>query len=138
MTPAVPASLRASVRRRAQGRCEYCLLHEDDAWESHQPDHVVAVKHRGQTVEDNLAWTCGHCNRFKGTDLASIDIATGKIVRLFNPRLDHWPRHFRLAGGRIVPRTAVGRVTESLLRLNRPDRLLLRLTLARKGLYPRW
>ena len=36
--------------------CEHCLLHEEDAMLAHQPDHVIAVKHRGVTHESNLAW----------------------------------------------------------------------------------
>jgi hypothetical protein len=137
MTEDVPAALRRRVRKRARGRCEYCLLHEEDAWEPHQPDHIVAVKHGGLTRDDNLAWTCALCNRSKGSDVASIDRETGRVVRLFHPRRDRWSRHFRLEGGRIVPRTSIGRVTEFLLRLNRPDRVRVRQTLAAKGLYPR-
>jgi len=137
MSDDIPSRLRAQVRARAAGHCEYCLLHEDDAWEPHQPDHIVARKHRGASAEDNLAWTCSVCNRRKGSDLASIDEVTGKVVRLFHPRRDTWSRHFRLAGGRIVPRTNVGRVTEFLLQFNRPDRVQVREILHRKRLYPR-
>jgi hypothetical protein len=86
MSKAVPASLRALARDRAGGCCEYCLLHEDDAWISHEPDHIIATKHRGRTEESNLAWTCLACNRHKGTDVASIDEATGRVVRLFHSR----------------------------------------------------
>jgi 5-methylcytosine-specific restriction endonuclease McrA len=137
MSQDIPAPLRTLARERARGRCEYCLLHEEDAWEPHQPDHIIALKHRGLTAEDNLAWTCALCNRHKGTDLASIDGETGRVVRLFHPRRDRWARHFRHDVGRIVPQTAGGRVTEFLLRLNRADRLRVRQTLAAKGLYPR-
>jgi dihydrofolate reductase len=34
----------------------------------------------------------------KGTDVASIDLQTGQLVRLFNPRQDRWADHFRSAG----------------------------------------
>jgi hypothetical protein len=133
----VPAPLRVHVQERARFRCEYCLLHEDDGWEPHQPDHIIARKHRGETVAENLAWTCALCNRYKGSDVASIDSVTGRVVRLFDPRRDRWTRHFRLHEGRILARTAVGRVTEFLLQLNRPDRVRVRHILSRKGLYPR-
>lgn len=136
MSADVPHTLRLLVQDRARCRCEYCLLHEDDAWEPHQPDHVVARKHRGLTVAENLAWTCAVCNRHKGSDVASIDETTGRVVRLFHPRRDKWNRHFRFDDGRIVPRTTVGRVTEFLLQLNRPDRLRIRQILSRKGLFP--
>ena len=137
MNDALATVLRAEVRARARHRCEYCLLHEDDVWEPHQPDHIVARKHRGLTESANLAWTCSVYNRHKGSDVASIDEATGNIVRLFHPRRDIWTRHFRLVGGRIVPRTSVGRVTEFLLQFNRQDRVQVREILHGKGLYPR-
>jgi hypothetical protein len=137
MSDEVPSTLRALVQDRAGFRCEYCLLHEDDSWEPHQPDHIIARKHRGLTESENLCWTCAVCNRHKGSDLASIDRQTGRIVRLFHPRRDQWTRHFRLSRGKIVPRTAVGRVTAFLLQLNRPDRVQVRSILHDKGLYPR-
>lgn len=137
MSEVVPAALRALVQARAKGRCEYCLLHEEDAWVPHEPDHIIAIKHRGRTEESNLAWTCLTCNRHKGTDVASIENETGRVVRLFHPRRDRWARHFRLHGARIVGRTAVGRVTVLLLQFNRRDRLSLRHALLAAGCYPR-
>jgi len=137
MSAEIPAVLRALVQDRARMRCEYCLLHEEDSWQPHQPDHIIAVKHRGPTESANLAWTCTLCNRHKGSDLASIDVNTGRIVRLFHPRRDQWSRHFRLNRGRILARTAVGRVTIFLLQVNRPDRVQIRRVLHDLGLYPR-
>ena len=70
----------------------------------------------------------------KGSDIASIDLVTGQMVGLFNPRTQRWSEHFRLQeDGRIVPLTAVGRVTETLLRLNLPDRLEVRANLNGAG-----
>jgi hypothetical protein len=127
MTKRVSAAMRRRVRDRAGGYCEYCLTHEDDSLFAHEPDHIVARKHRGPTVAENLAWTCLVCNRFKGSDLSSIDVQTGKLVRLFNPRTDRRSDHFRLAkSGRIIPLTPVGRVTVSLLKLNLPNTVEVR------------
>ncbi len=50
MSEVIPAIVRSAIRARARGRCEYCLLHEDDSWWPHEPDHVIATKHRGQTT----------------------------------------------------------------------------------------
>jgi 5-methylcytosine-specific restriction endonuclease McrA len=133
----VPAALRRLIKARARGRCEYCLIHEDDSHFPHQPDHVVAQKHRGPTHEDNLAWACYLCNLLKGSDIASVDIESGQIVRLFNPRSDQWTNHFRLDNGQIVPLTPVGRVTEYLLQFNQPQAVQERRWLVEARRYPR-
>jgi 5-methylcytosine-specific restriction endonuclease McrA len=134
----VPAATRRRIRDRVNGCCEYCLIHEDDVLLPHEPDHIIATKHRGTTDDGNLAWTCFVCNRGKGSDLSSIDIETGKLIPLFNPRTDRWSEHFRLdRDGRIVPLTDVGRVTEYLLKFNRPEHVELRRTLVKARRYPR-
>lgn len=131
MSEYVPAELRRQVRERSGYRCEYCLLHEDDSFLPHEPDHIIAVKHRGETTEGNLAWTCFVCNRGKGSDIASVDDVTGAIVRLYNPRTDTWEEHMVLSkDGSVAARTAIGRVTVSLLRLNRPELLAIRKLIA--------
>ncbi|MBL8888416.1 MAG: HNH endonuclease [Planctomycetaceae bacterium] len=82
----------------------------------HEPDHIIAVKHRGDTNAGNLAWTCFVCSRGKGSDLASVDEISGEIVRLFHPRTDLWDDHLELMeDGSLLARTAIGRVTISLL-----------------------
>lgn len=132
----VSAALRREVRERAGERCEYCLLVESQAFFPHEPDHLIAQKHGGKTVLANLALACFDCNRFKGSDIASIDSVTGEIVPLFNPRTQRWSEHFLLQDdGRIVPLTAVGRVTETLLRFNLPERLEVRARLLTLGEY---
>ncbi len=132
----ISAALRREVRQRAGERCEYCLLAESNSFFPHEPDHLIAKKHGGETVSENLALACFDCNRFKGSDVASIDVLTGRLVGLFNPRLQRWSEHFRLEGGRIIPFTEVGRVTEVLLRLNLPARVEVRERLAASGEYP--
>jgi hypothetical protein len=41
---------------------------------------------------------CRLCNRFKGSDIASLDPASGTLLPLFNPRSDVWEEHFRVEG----------------------------------------
>jgi 5-methylcytosine-specific restriction endonuclease McrA len=98
----VPPSLRNAVRLRAGDCCEYCGIHEDDAFEAHEADHIIAVQHRGVTTADNLAFACWECNRRKGLSLSSVDPDTGEIVRLYNPRRDVWSEHFFLDGVNIL------------------------------------
>ena len=122
----ISAALRRQVRERASERCEYCLLLEVKAFFPHEPDHIIAQKHGGQSALNNLALACFDCNRFKGSDIASVDPDTGVITPVFNPRIDRWSGHFQLERGRIIPLTAVGRATERLLRLNLPHRIEIR------------
>lgn len=84
--PSIPSSLRQLVIERAQGKCEYCLIHQEVSIYSHEVDHVIARKHGGQTVAKNLALSCLSCNRHKGSDLAIFDPISNEIVPLFNPR----------------------------------------------------
>lgn len=134
----VAQTLRRFVADRADRLCEYCLIHEADTFFGCQIEHVIAEKHGGASTADNLAYACVFCNRFKGSDVASVLPETGQIVRLFNPRIDRWASHFSLDRGsmRIVALSAIGTVTVKLLNFNHADRILERLTLARSGRYP--
>jgi hypothetical protein len=137
VTTYISNNLRNLVINRANFRCEYCLLAQDDEpIYPHEVDHVIAEKHSGQTHEDNLAYACFYCNRFKGSDLASLDPLTGEITSLFNPRTQVWAEHFALDGPVIVPLTAVGRTTAFLLKLNRPRIIQRRTYLIQLGHYP--
>jgi hypothetical protein len=121
--PDVSTALRTQVRHRARSRCEYCLAPESVTLFEHEIDHIVALKHGGETIGENLALCCTLCNKYKGSDLASIDPDTGKMEPLFHPRRHHWQDHFELRGASIVARTATGRATLRLLHLNRPERV---------------
>lgn len=128
--------LRAEVARRAGYRCEYCLIHEDDAGFPLQVDHVLSRKHGGQSSFDNLAYACILCNRYKGADIASVEPRSGEVVRLFHPRQDRWADHFELEDAFIRARTAQGGATLRLLRLNSPERIAERGILQALGRYP--
>lgn len=136
MSVYIPVTVRDAVRERSHFQCEYCLFPEAESFFPFEPDHIIALKHRGETVVDNLASSCLECNRFKGTDIASIDPETASIVRLFHPRRDRWTDHFQFRGALIIPKTDVGRVTVSLLQLNRPKVVAIRALLLDQGRYP--
>lgn len=137
MSPSyVSSGLRREVYQRDLGRCEYCLLSQEDAYFPHEPDHVIAEKHGGATTAENLALACFDCNRFKGSDIASIDPDTGHLVALFNPRTQKWNEHFSLRSGSILAMTPIGSATARLLKLNLPARIEAREELARRGRYP--
>jgi 5-methylcytosine-specific restriction endonuclease McrA len=50
---------------RARYYCDYCLIREEDSGFPHQTDHIVTLKHGGDSAVDNLAYACGLCNRHK-------------------------------------------------------------------------
>lgn len=52
------AELRQLVWQRASSRCEYCHVPADVALLPFQIDHIIAEKHGGLTVADNLALSC--------------------------------------------------------------------------------
>lgn len=132
----IPADLRREVIARAGNCCEYCLLSQMDVFFRFEVDHIVSIKHDGQTASDNLCLSCPDCNAFKGSDIASADPTTGNATFLFDPRLQDWRDHFRLNGAIIEPLTPEGRVTVFLLRLNYPDRVTDRKELLEFGRYP--
>src|ERR1700689_2087305 len=96
----IDAALRDLVRLRAASLCEYCRISERLTLAEHEIDHVIAIKHGGQAVAENLALCCTVCNRFKGSDIASIDPETGQLTPLFHPRLDRWSDHFEFTMAR--------------------------------------
>jgi HNH endonuclease len=130
-------ALRREVSTRAQSRCEYCLYPEARSAFSHQVDHIISRKHGGSSSLDNLAFCCIFCNLYKGSDVAAIDTRTGELVRLFHPRLDRWPDHFRISGAIIEALTLQGEVTARLLRFNHAQRVAERALLQAAGYYPR-
>ena len=133
----ISAALRREVIERAGGCCEYCLSSMEDKSLDFAIDHIIAEKHGGATTVDNLGLSCYWCNSFKGSDLSSVDWeADATIVPLFNPRQQRWENHFYLDGLRIVPSTAVGRVTAFLLQMNAVERIKERRILIELGVYP--
>jgi hypothetical protein len=129
-------TLEELVWERAHSCCEYCQMPQEYDGFTHEIDHVIAKKHEGPTAAFNLALACFPCNNRKGTDLAGIDKLTKKLTKLFNPRRHKWERHFRWDGPYLVGRTAIGRVTITVLDINAVDRVLLRQSLIDEGVFP--
>ena len=122
--------IRRDVRLRANNRCEYCERHQDDSPLARlQIEHIIPKKHGGSSVFENLALACVDCNLRKSSDLAGFDPATGSLTRLFDPRTQRWPDHFRWDGAFVVGLTDVGRTTVRVLDLNSEERIISRITL---------
>lgn len=123
----------ALVRKRARSQCEYCRLPAAFSAIPFEIDHVLAQKHGGLTHEQNLALSCFYCNSHKGPNIAGVDPISGRIVRLYHPRKDRWPRHFEWAGAVLQGKTAIGRATIAVLCINDPDAIAVREALLEEG-----
>lgn len=121
---------------RANFVCEYCLIAEEDAYFRFQIEHIISRKHGGSSELGNLALACVFCNRYKGSDIASLTPETGELVRLYNPRNDRWREHFRLKGIVIEPLTEIGEATIRILQMNHNNQILERQVLSRRERYP--
>lgn len=130
------AALTRLIWRRARGCCEYCQMPQDLDPTPFEIDHIIAEKHQGPTAADNLCLICFYCNSFKGSDISGLTADTRRLTPLFNPRRHRWSRHFRWEGSYLVGRTAIGRVTIELLRINDPFRVEFREELMAEGLFP--
>ncbi len=121
------SATRAAVRERAAHRCEYCQLHQNDSpLAVLHVEHIVPRQHGGTDDLENLALACIDCNLHKGPNLTGIDPETNGITTLFHPRRDRWDEHFTWRGLYLVGRTAVGRVTVRVLKMNSNEQLDLR------------
>ena len=125
--------LKRAVRARSGDRCEYCLIPQAADTLTHHLEHVVARKHGGEDVLDQVAQSCERCNSGKGTDLCAIDPVTGRVVRVFDPRRQVWTEHFVLMAGEVTGRTATGRAAVRLLRMNVRVRVRIRAEHAEVG-----
>lgn len=130
------ASRRQRVWNRADGRCEYCCMPQELDIQPFQLDHIRAQKHSGKTTANNLALCCLPCNSYKGANVAGYDPESDELCPLFNPRNDEWAEHFAWEGPVLQGKSAIGRTTIEVLRVNSADRVEHRRILIEAGLYP--
>ncbi len=83
-----------------------------------------------------MYYVCSFCNSYKGANIAGIDSETSQVVPLFNPRLMSWEDHFTWNGPELIGRTAIGRVTIDVLKINDPERIDYRRLLQEEGIFP--
>lgn len=100
-----------------------------------QLDHIRAQKHSGLTTLDNLAFACLPCNSYKGPNAAGFDPLTQSVEPLFNPRKDEWADHFEWDDATLRGKTAVGRTTIDVLRINLAERVEHRAMLIEAGVF---
>jgi len=101
-------------------------------------DHIIPEAKGGETKEENLWLACSSCNEFKGTKTHARDPITERRVRLFNPRMQNWKRHFTWSadGGEIIGLTQSGRATVVALKMNNDEIVRARRLWASVGWHP--
>ena len=134
----IHAALRRRVARRARKLCEYCRTFQDLTGHDFTIDHILPESLGGTGTFDNLCLCCFWCNNFKQARTEAHDSVTGQTISLFNPRSEKWEDHFRWDStfSRIRGRTAMGRPTVKLLRLNRASLVQSRRIWVQHNLHP--
>ena len=121
MAEYIPVLIQRQILEISQDYCEYCLCPADYSIDFFQFDHILPTCLGGLTVFLNLARCCGGCNVYKSDKIFFYDPITNLFCPLYNPRLDKWDIHFQWNEDklRLIGKTATGRATIELLRLNR-------------------
>ena len=99
-------------------------------------EHIISLKHGGETISSNLAYACPICNSNKGTDIGTVLEDEDTFVCFFSPRKHDWAEHFKIEHGLILPKTSLGAGTIKILNFNASNRVMERLELIVAGIYP--
>ncbi len=121
--PRISRLVRGRVAKDAGDRCGYCRTPQRIIGYRLTIDHIIPEAKGGRAVDENLCLACAACNQSKGARVRARDPITGRLVRLFNPRLQGWEAHFQWSedGTEIIGLTPCGRATALALQLNRPE-----------------
>lgn len=133
---AVPEAVSRAVRSRADGRCQYCLMHESLQGATFHVEHIIPQSKGGDSSLENITLACPGCNLHKADKTTAADPATGEQVALFHPIRQRWSEHLRFKAYQVEGKTAVGRATVEVLDLNHTRRQRIRQVEQAFGLYP--
>ena len=138
MSEYISALLQQKIVEISYDHCEYCLCPADYSIDFFQFDHIRPFSLGGLTIFLNLARSCGGCNTNKANKTHFFDPLTNVLSPLYDPRLDAWFSHFQWSEDklRLIGKTAKGRATIELLRLNRKGVVNQRSLLQNVGLHP--
>lgn len=132
----VSEETRRKVAHRAGYRCEYCGVYERHSFLAFHIEHILSLKHGGDSSDENLAYACSVCNFNKGTDVATFLPGKQDPVRFFHPRQDNWEAHFEIdPSGELSPKTEVAEATIKIFQLNHPDSIIERKAMLDRGLF---
>lgn len=128
---------RTLIRTRAGDCREYCRLPESGGTITFEVDHIRPLKHNGSDDTENLCLACYKCNGYKGDNIAGYDPESDIMTPLYHPRQQRWEDHFTLETDcKLTGRTAEGRTTIEVFRINEESRIQQRQLLAQLGTYP--
>ena len=116
----ISEEVRTRVRASAQNRCGYCQSLQKYVLGILEIDHIIPKAAGGSDDEENLWLACRLCNSYKGVQTQGQDPESDRNIKLFNPRLQKWTRHFTWInnGTHIEGITACGRATVIAMQLN--------------------
>jgi hypothetical protein len=137
--PYIPVEIERRVRADARNRCGYCLSPQHLVMARLEIEHIIPISKQGSSDESNLWLACPICNRYKSDKMTAVDLETGEIIKLFNPRTQIWTEHFKWTedGLRIVGQTPIGRATVAALHLSDdPDAIEVRSYWVMAGWHP--
>ena len=134
----VSSSIRKKVEERAGKLCEYCQSPLEFSSDPFSVEHIFPISKSGTDDLENLALACQGCNGHKSTKTEAFDAISQTITVFYNPRKDSWNEHFVWSEEftEIVGKTAKGRVTIKILKLNRQSVMNLRRILVLAGEHP--
>jgi len=118
----IPSNLQELVTTRSAGRCEYCHAPQRVIGQTFHIDRIVPRNKGGLTEAGNLCLACSHGNIAKRDRISAVDPRSRRRVRLFNPRVDQWDRHFAWSRDwrKINGRTLISRATVLAMKMNAP------------------
>jgi len=128
----VSASTRNKVEERAEKLCEYCQSRLEFSSDPFSVEHIFPISKDGTDDMENLALACQGCNGHKSTKTEAFDAVSQTTSTFYNPRKDSWNEDFT----EIIGKTAKGRVTIKVLKLNRQRVMNLRKILILAGEHP--
>jgi hypothetical protein len=134
----ISEEVRTRVRASAQNRCGYCQSLQKYVLGILEIEHIIPKAAGGSDEEENLWLACRLCNSYKGVQTQGQDPESGRNVKLFNPRLQKWTRHFTWInnGTHIEGITACGRATVIAMELNNPYAVPVRQAWISAGWHP--
>jgi HNH endonuclease len=115
------------VRERYGHRCGYCDVSEVDAGGELTVDHYCPRSAGGGDDDDNLVYACSRCNLFKGDFWPGVQYQE-RGHRVLHPLRDDVSAHLapNEQTGQMEALTETGRFHITLLQLNRPPLVALR------------